>query len=252
MLFAKRFAVVLIVGALGAVPVAHAADALASDTATVTIPATAFDTAIRDFLKRNPEAVTEALMAAQAKQQAKKMEAAQAAVTTKDAEIYKADSPVAGNPNGKETLVEFFDYSCHYCKQIHPDIQTLIKDDPNLKVIYKDFPILGPGSLLAAKAALAARHQGKYLEIHDALLNYKGTLDDTAIQSVAKDVGLDYTKLKADMDKPDIMAQIQANVSLADALNIHGTPSMLINRQLVDGALPLDQMKQKLKDTSKG
>ena len=248
---ARRFGFGMMIGVLGlgAPQLALADDAPKSaDGVTITLPAGAFDSVIKDYLQRNPEVIADAMMAAQQKMQAKQHEAAEAAITGKASEIYNADSPVAGNPNGSEILVEFFDYSCHYCKQIHPDLQTLIKDDPNLKVIYKDFPILGPGSLLAAKAALAAKMQGKYLEMHNALLNYKGALDDDAIKQVAGDVGIDYKKLKTDMEKPEIQSQIQANQDLANTLNIHGTPSMIINKQLVDGALPLDQLKAKLKE----
>ena len=257
MAFARRFGTVMMVSALAlAAPQMVRADdavpAKAADAVTITLPPGAFDAAIKDYLMRNPDVIAEAMQAGQAKMQAKQHEAAQAAISGKALEIYNADSPIAGNPNGSETLVEFFDYSCHYCKQIHPDLQTLIKDDPNLKVIFKDFPILGPGSVLAAKAALAARLQGKYLELHNALLNFKGALDDEAIKQMAGDAGIDYKKLKADMDKPEIQAQIQANQDLANTLNIHGTPSMIINKQLVDGALPLDQLKAKLKDNSKG
>ena len=216
----------------------------------VALPAAAFDAAIKDYIMRNPEVVNDALAAFQVKQQAKLQAAAQSAIGTKTAEIYDAGSPVAGNPNGSETLVEFFDYSCHYCKQIHPDLQTLIKDDPNLKVIYKDFPILGPGSMLAAKAALAANMQGKYQAMHDALLDYKAALDDDAIKQIASNVGVDYSKLKSDMDSADVSKQLQANASLADSLNIRGTPTMIVNKKLVDGALPLDELKKKVQDKS--
>ncbi len=252
MVSALRLGSVLLAGSLvvGVPHMVRADDASTPQTITVTMPTAAFDAAIKDFLKRNPEAVNDALAAFQEKQDAKKQEAANAAISGKAADIYNADSPIAGNPNGSETLVEFFDYSCHYCKQIHPDLQTLIKQDSNLKVIFKDFPILGPGSLLAAKAALAAKEQGKYLPMHDALLDYKGALDDDAIKQIAQTAGVDYAKLKVDMDKPEIAKQLQANASLADTLNIHGTPTMIVNKKLVDGALPLDELKKRVEDKS--
>jgi protein-disulfide isomerase len=213
----------------------------------------AFDDAVHDYLKRHPEAVAEALQSFQEKQEQARDAAAQAAIGTETDKLYHdAASPVVGNPNGKETLVEFFDYSCHYCKQIHPDLQTLLKDDHDLKIIYKDFPILGPGSVLAAKAALAAKMQDKYVPMHDALLDFKGQFDDTAIQQIASNVGLDYTKLKTDMDSPAVSQQISDNMALADKLNIHGTPSMIINHQFVGGALPLDELKAKLAQNKDG
>ena len=213
----------------------------------------AFDDAVHDYLKRHPEAVAEALTAFQAKQEEKRNADAQAAIGTETDRLYHdAGSPVAGNPNGKETLVEFFDYSCHYCKQIHPDLQALLKDDSNLKVIYKDFPILGPGSVLAAKAALAAKAQGKYIPMHDALLDFKGQFDEDAIKQIAQGVGLDYDKLKTDMASDAVSKQISDNVALADKLNIHGTPSMIINHQFVGGAIPMDELKTDLSKNKDG
>jgi protein-disulfide isomerase len=218
-------------------------------------PATSskFDEAVKDVLMRNPEIVEQALEANHAKQVAKQEADAAAAITTQSSRIYDdKNSPVAGNPDGKETLVEFFDYSCHYCKQIHPDLKTLLKDDPNVKIIFKDFPILGPGSTLAAKAAMAANMQGKYLPMHDALLEYKGQFDNDSLKQIAESAGVDYDQMKADMDKPEIDAMLKDNLDLATTLNIHGTPSMIINHQFVGGALPLDALKQKLTENKAG
>ena len=235
--------------ALGAPHLVRADDAGAP--VTVTLPSTAIDSAIHDYLKRNPEVVNEAMNAYQAKMEAKKQADAQEAIGSKSSEIYDPSSPTAGNPQGTETVVEFFDYSCHFCKQIHPDLQTLIKQDPNVKIIYKDFPILGPGSVVAAKAALAAQMQGKYLPMHDALLDFKGALDDDSVKQIAGDIGgLDYAKLKADMESPTVIKQLSDNRALADQLDIHGTPSMIVNKKLVDGALPLDELKKRLADKS--
>ena len=237
--------------AVSALSPAFADDAPAAKAVTISVPSAAFDDAIRDFLNRNPEVVLQALQAGQAKQQAMQKEAAKAAITSDAAKLYNDSStPVAGNPNGKETLVEFFDYQCHYCKQIHPDLVTLLKSDPDLKILFKDFPILGPGSTLAAKAALAAKMQDKYLPMHDALLEFKGTFDDDSIKQLAQKAGVDYDRMKADMDKPEIQNQINDNMALAQKLDIHGTPSMIINHQSVDGALPLDELKKHLADHS--
>ncbi len=219
-------------------------------TVDMQVPTTAIDSAIHDYLLKNPEVVNDAMNAYQAKIQAKKQAEAQEAIGSKSQEIFKSTSPVAGNPNGTETLVEFFDYSCHYCKQIHPDLQTLIKQDSNVKVIFKDFPILGPGSVTAAKAALAARNQGKYLEMHDALLDYKGPLDDDAVKQAAATAGVDYPRLKTDMDSPAITKELSDNRDLADQLDIHGTPAMIINNKMVDGAMPLDELKKRVADKS--
>ena len=239
----------------GAMLPAHADDATqpAAQPITVTIPGAALDSAIHDYLRRNPEAVGEALAAFQVKQQRQQQQQAQAAVGGEASKIYDDPaSPVAGNPNGNETIVEFFDYSCHYCKQIHPDLQTLIKDDSQVKIIFKDIPILGQGSVVAAKAALAAKMQGKYMPMHDALLDYKGQFDDAAVQQLAQNVGLDYAKLKTDMESPDVRKQLDANAQLANTLDIHGTPSLIINKQIYPGAIPLAELKEKVKDHTPG
>jgi protein-disulfide isomerase len=238
---------------LGGSTVARADDAAETKAVMMSVPSQGFDDAVRDVLMRHPEIIRDSMQAYQAQQEAKQQETAQAAIGSESSKIYDdKDSPVAGNPEGKETLVEFFDYQCHYCKQIHPELQTLIHDDGNLKVIFKDFPILGPGSTLAAKAALAAKMQDKYLPMHNALLDYKGQFDDDAIKQVAQGVGVDYDKLKADMEKPEISQQLSDNLALAEKLNIHGTPSMIINHQFVGGALPLDELKKKLADNKAG
>jgi protein-disulfide isomerase len=253
MIKSKRFPSILLAGVLaaGVLSPVLADDAPAGKTVTFTVPGAAFDDAIRDFLKRNPEVVMQALQDAQVKQQEMQKQAAKAAITTEAAKLYNDPaSPVAGNSNGKETIVEFFDYQCHYCKQIHPDLVTLLKTDPDLKIIFKDFPILGPGSALAAKAALAARMQDKYLPMHDALLEYKGQFDDESLKQLAEKTGVDYDRMKADMEKPEIQAQINDNLMLAQKLDVHGTPSMIINHQFVDGALPLDELKKHLADHS--
>jgi protein-disulfide isomerase len=232
---------------------ASAAPAAPGGAITVSLPASVLDDAIQDYLKRHPEAVMEALQASQAKQQGQQTADAEKAIVANKKDIYDdKNSPVAGNPKGKQTLVEFFDYSCHYCKQIHPDLQTLLSEDHDLKVIYKDFPILGPQGMLGAKAALAAKMQGKYVEMHNALFDYKdGPIDDAAIQKISAQIGVNYDKLKTDMDKPEIAQEIADNNKLAQALNIHGTPSLIINGQFFGGALPLDVLKQKVQDTSK-
>jgi protein-disulfide isomerase len=243
---------ILLAGCL-VVSVAPAARADGAMSTPLVAGTPTFDDAVHDYLKRHPEAVAEAMQAYQAKQEEARDAQTQTAIGTQGNQLYhNPDSPVAGNPNGKETLVEFFDYSCHFCKQIHPDLQTLLKSDADLKIIYKDFPILGPGSTLAAKAALAAKMQGKYQPMHDALLDFKGQFDDAAIQQIAESAGIDYARLKTDMESADVSKQISDNMALADKLNIRGTPSMIINHQFVGGAIPLDELKTKLQQGKDG
>ena len=151
---------------------------------------------------------------------------------------------VAGNPQGDVTVVEFFDYQCGYCKAVQADTQTLIKGDSKLRFVLKEFPILGPASVVASKAALASRGQGKYVEFHNALMAQRGQLDEAVIMRLAKSVGLDTDRLKKDMDSPDVLKVIAANQALAEKLNIRGTPAFVFGDELVPGAIKLDDMKR--------
>ncbi len=198
---------------------------------------------IADYLKAHPEVIVEALQAYQKKQDEAKAELArQTIVAVRDELLNDATNPVGGNPKGDVTIVEFFDYRCPYCKAVDPDLQKAISADGKVRVIYKEFPILGPESLVASRAALAAAGQGKYQAFHDKLLSYKGSLDDATIYSIAGDTGLDVTKLKADMEKPEIKDQISRNYHLADKLNIQGTPAFIIGEIMLPGAASFDDL----------
>ena len=154
------------------------------------------------------------------------------------------DTPVGGNPEGNVSLVEFFDYRCPYCKQVEPALELLLRQDPQLRLVYKEFPVLGPASVTAAHAALAARKQNKYAAFHRAMMALKGQIDEEAVFAVANSVGLDVERLKHDMEAPDIDRILKANFSLADALDITGTPGFVIGDQIVPGAVGLDDLKQ--------
>ena len=159
-----------------------------------------------------------------------------------------------GNPKASATLVEFFDYNCHYCKGALPDIARLIKDDPNLKVVLKDFPVLGPGSVEAAKVAAAARNQlpgDKFWEFHYKLLGSHGPVGKAEAMAVAKDLGLDMDKLAKDMESPDVKTGLDETMQLADALQINGTPTFVLGQDLVVGAVGYDQLKSKIDSVHK-
>ena len=136
-------------------------------------------------------------------------------------------SPVLGNPQGDVVVIEFFDYTCPYCKAIEPRLEKFLKDDKGAKLIVKEFPILTPESLIATRAALAAVKQGKYEAFHNALMNFKGRLTTDVIFDTAKDVGLDVNRLRKDMDAPEIADEIIANFNLARALRIFQTPGFI-------------------------
>jgi protein-disulfide isomerase len=221
---------------LAAAPAAQADDPSPADVAKI-------QQILRDYLKEHPEIVMDALKAYQQQQDAKKAEQArQTIAAAKDELLNDPTSPVAGNPNGDVTIVEFFDYRCPYCKAVAPDLEKAVATDGNVRLIYKEFPILGPGSVTAAKAALASVHQDKYQAFHDKLLAFKGNLDDEAIYSMAADVGLDVKRLKADMDKPEIKDIIDKSYRLADKLNIQGTPAFVVGDELVPGVASVEEL----------
>lgn len=208
---------------------------------------------VSDYLRAHPEVIIDAIKAYQAKKDAdQQAEAKKNIVALKD-DIYKdPTSPVGGNPQGDVAIVEFFDYRCPYCKAVAPDLDKALAQDGKVKLVYKEFPILGPVSVTASKAALAAEMQGKYVPFHQKLIGYKGTLDDATIYKLAGDVGLDVTKLKADMAKPEIQAIIDKNAKLADKLNVQGTPGFVVGQEMIPGAASVDELTAAIKRARAG
>jgi protein-disulfide isomerase len=208
---------------------------------------------LRQYLEQHPELILEALEAAEAKARAAQEEAGRRAVATRKREL-EADpgSPVLGNPKGDVTLVEFFDYRCPYCKQVAPSLEALLAEDKQLRLVMKELPILGKDSVAAARAALAAERQGKYFKFHNALMAVKGPLSDDTISQTAAAVGLDLDRLKADMARPEIDAQLRATYELAQALHIRGTPAFVVGGELIPGAVDLATLRQKIAAARKG
>jgi protein-disulfide isomerase len=203
------------------------------------------DQQISQYLKDHPDEVMAALRLAQANTEKQKAADAQLAVAQQQDQIFNNPAdPVVGNVNGDVTVVEFFDYRCPYCKRVSDSLLTLVKDDAKVKVVFKEFPILGPESIVAAKIALAAHRQGKYEQVHTAFMAHKGSFEQDALLDLAASVGADRAKLAADMQDPAVQGLLQVNESLATALGITGTPGFLFGKQLVPGAVSLDDMKK--------
>ncbi len=156
-------------------------------------------------------------------------------------------SYVGGNKNGDVTMIEFFDYNCGYCKRALSAVERLKKEDKNLRVIYKEFPILSETSYTAAKAAMAAMKQGKYEEFHVAMLSNSGKITEGRIFEIAKKVGLDAKMLAKDMTSPVFERNIKINHGLAQALDITGTPGFIIGDTIVPGALPYEELVKLIK-----
>jgi protein-disulfide isomerase len=208
----------------------------------------AFGKAVREYLLENPEVLLEAMEGLKEKQQKAETAAFSKALVERRNRVFEdPEAPVAGNPKGDVTLVEFFDYRCPVCKQSFPIVTELVRTDKNIRVVYKDWPILGPDSVYAARAALAARYQGKYEPYHDAMMAAR-TVNEATVIDIARRVGLDVDRLKRDMDRPEIERALRANHELAEALTINGTPSYIVGNALIRGARDLDFMRKAVAD----
>jgi protein-disulfide isomerase len=206
----------------------------------------AIEQIVRDLIRREPEIVLEALDALEKRGEAQQREAAKQALNERRRELENdPDMPVAGNPRGTVVIVEFFDYRCPYCKRMAEPIKELLAADKDVKLVRRDWPILGPPSVIASRAALAARAQGeqRYEKFHDALMTARVQLDETSIFQIARESGLDIDRLRRDMDAPRIAAILQKTDALARALAFTGTPGFAIGDALVPGAVDLATLK---------
>jgi protein-disulfide isomerase len=206
-------------------------------------------TIVHDYLMAHPEVLQEAMAELEKRQNEAQAEKGKAAVKQYSQALFMSPRQVTlGNHDGDVTFVEFFDYNCTYCKHAMNDMLTLLKDDPKLKVVLTEFPVLGPGSVEAAQVAVAVRMQDKtgkkYLEFHQKLLGGRGQADRAHALAVAKEIGLDMTQLQKDMQSPEVQATLDENFKLADALGLNGTPSYVIGGQVVVGAVGLPTLKQ--------
>lgn len=195
---------------------------------------------IESYIRSHPEMIEQAQQALEAKRQEEEKVRVKEAIATHRRELlYDPASPVSGNPAGDVTVVEFFDYRCGFCQRAAGSVTQLQKDNAHVRIVYKDFPILGADSVEAAKAALASRSQGRHQAFHEALLAAKGNLTKAEILQIASAVGLDTKKLVADMDNPEWLAIIEHNRALASDLGITGTPAFVVGNELVPGAMDL-------------
>jgi protein-disulfide isomerase len=212
------------------------------------------ESVVRDYLRAHPEIIVEALQSAEAKMEAEKESRAQVAVAERRRDLLEdAAAPVGGNPQGNVTVVEFFDYRCPYCKQVHPAIVQLLGEDKQIRFVYKEFPILGKDSTYAGRAALAAFRQGigRYESFHNALMSLKGQLGEEIVLKTAASVGLDVDKLKGDMGRSDIDEALNRTNALARALEIRGTPAFVIGDKLLPGAVDVATLKKSVAEARK-
>ena len=206
----------------------------------------AIEDAVGDYLRKNPEILIEAINILRQREQAAETADARNVIAARGPELFNDEAtPVAGNPDGDVTLVEFFDYRCGYCKRVFPTVKKLIEDDGNIRFVFKEFPILGPASVYAARAALASHGQGKYQEFHDALMAAKGGLTENGVLRIADSVGLDRGKLLEEMNRNEAEYDrvFARNRDLAQALKINGTPAFVAGDVVVRGAVDYASMK---------
>lgn len=191
---------------------------------------------VYEAIRENPGIVLEAVEILRVRE-AQAQAQTQADVLSDQRQILEADpnAPVLGNPDGDVTVVEFFDYNCPYCRQAMPVVQELLEFDPNARLVYREWPILGDGSVFATKAALASRNQGKYEEFHWALMGMSGRAVEASVLRIAREVGLDIDRLRADMESDEVNEHIQKSMELAQALGFSGTPSFVVGDNLVPG-----------------
>jgi protein-disulfide isomerase len=207
---------------------------------------------IKSYLVAHPEVLEEAMNELQKRQTAAETEKHEASIAQNAEAIFNSPRGVTlGNKDGDVTFVEFFDYNCGYCKRAMADMLDLIKNDSRLKVVLKEFPVLGEGSVEAARVAVAVRMQDptgkKYLDFHQKLLGGAGGVRDKArAMAAAKDAGLDTARIEKDLANPEVKATLAENMNLAEEMGLNGTPSYVIGKQIVVGAVGLDGLKEKI------
>ncbi|MDP4025004.1 DsbA family protein [Methylobacterium sp. NEAU 140] len=213
---------------------------------------TAIEGIVKEYLIKNPDVLQEVLAEAE-KRQTETQRLAQAAALkeSREALLNGPHDVIAGNPQGDITLVEFFDYNCGYCRKALTDLQTLIKTDPKLRVVIKDFPVLGQESLEASQVAIAVRQQlkgDKLFEFHQKLLESKGRVNGARAIQVAKDLGADTAKLQKDMASPEVKAALAENRGLGDRLGLSGTPAFIVGDEIIPGAVGVEPIRKTIAD----
>ena len=192
---------------------------------------------IETYIRQNPEILRDALVALAAREEAARQRAGIAQVRN------DAGDPVLGNPDGAITVYEFSDYNCSYCKRMFAPVIALLANNSDVRMVIKEFPILSPSSLSAAKAGIAAQKQGKFEIFHKSLMTYRGQVTDDAITAAAKAADIDIDQMRGDMDSKDTTAIIARTRAAAAALGINGTPGFVIGDRIIPGAVDPAQLQ---------
>ena len=203
---------------------------------------------VRDALKRDPSILRDAVIALQSDDGEREKTASRAALTAAKSVLVTPADPVGGNPRGNVTIVEFFDVRCPYCRKLEPEMAAFLASDRDVRLVYKDLPILGAASVIGTKALLAAHKQNAYEKMRDAVMRMPPDITRAAVEAEAAKLGLDSGRLLRDMDDPSVQQQIDANLRLAQRLNIQGTPAMVIGDAMLPGAVDVAELKQAVAD----
>jgi protein-disulfide isomerase len=198
---------------------------------------------IRETLRHDPSILREAVEAAQADEGRREQESARAAIAAHKAALSDPADPVAGNPHGDVTIVEFFDLRCPYCRRLEPTMARLLDQDRGVRLVYKDLPILGPPSVLGSRALLAAQKQGGYERLRNAIMGAPPNITTESLRANVQRIGLDWKRLQQDMDDPAVQRRIDDNLRLARELGITGTPAMVVGSNLASGAVELEELQ---------
>jgi protein-disulfide isomerase len=199
---------------------------------------------LRDALKRDPSILRDAVNALQDDDARQASDASRAAIAALGPVLTRTEGdPIAGNPQGRVTLVEFYDVRCPYCRRMLPTLATLLAQDHDIRVVYKDLPVLGPASVLGARALLAAQKQGGYQRLHDALMSGPPDISEDSIRAASTRLGLNWDRLKADMTAPDVLARIENNLAVSRKLDIQGTPAYIIGTKMLPGAVDIAELQ---------
>jgi protein-disulfide isomerase len=227
--------------------------ALAQSSALNQAQREAVEQVIKEYLLKNPELIQDAIIELERRQQEAQKTAQKAALHDERATLlHSPRGNIVGNASGDVTLVEFFDYNCGYCKRALTDLRSLVKADPKLRVVLKDFPVLGPESVEASRVALAAKQQlkgDKLFDYHVKLMETRGRVNGERAQAVAKEMGLDMARLQKDLESEEIRAAIQENMMLADKLGLTGTPAFVIGEEIIAGAVGLEPIRKVVAST---
>ena len=239
----SRIAVPLAAAMLLSAPVAAPAQTFSPDQRQQV------ESIIKEYLIAHPEVVQEVLAAVDKHQKEAEAQQQRASIRANNATLFNSPHQVVlGNPNGKIEMVEFFDYNCAFCKHALPDMVKLLDTNHDIKFVLKEFPVLGEGSVEAARVAVAARMQDptKYMQFHQKLLGGRGTADKARALAVAKEVGFDMARIQRDMASEEVNTTIAEDMKLADALGVNGTPSYVVGDELVVGAVGFDELKKRV------